>query len=356
MTLKVRILEEVDEKWNEQLTKSKFSSAFQTSNWIKNYKIPGSKPIFIQVETDEEKIVGQLAAIIHKNYLRNENIIAKKIGSKINISSILTWIYGPIVYDITNYSEIVYSILDTVEKIAKEKNIVMIKGSTPPMDQNESKELFKRYGYKMQPWSTYILSLNTDENNLYESLDKKTRYEIRKSCESNLIFEIPNGLDYPKEFYKLKNEEYQRDGRQISPICDSYEDRWENLFKTGIEKIFLAEIQDKVVSGISNIFFNGYIIQHAVANSFQRNSLAGAFVTWKTIIWAIKNKQKFYDMGGVNPNPSSQKEKNIDFYKSKWGGKKYSYSIYIKILDKRKQAISSILKNPKNVLKKIEKL
>lgn len=356
MSFRVKILKEIDEKWNKQLTKSECSSAYQTSNWIKHYKIPGSTPIFIQVETDENKIVGQLAAITHKNYLRNENTFAKKISSKFNISSILTWMYGPIIYDLENYSEIMNVILDCVEQIAYEKNIVMIRGSIPPLDQNKSDKIFKKLGYRRQSWATYILSLDKDEKTLYNSLDKKTRYDIRKSIQSNLIFEIPDGIDYPKEFYKLKNEEYNRDKRRLAPITNSYKDRWENLYRNDIEKIFLAKSNEKNLSGISNILFNGYIIQHAVANSSEIKSLGGTFVVWETIKWAIKNKQKFYDMGGINPNPSSKKEKNIDFYKAKWGGKLYTYPIYTKILNRQKQVISSLLRDPKIILKKVEKL
>ena len=355
MSFKVKILETGDDNWNEHLRKYEYSSAFQTMNWIKNYKNPGSTPIFIQVENDNE-IVGQLAAIIHKNFLRNENTLAKKIGSKINISSILTWTYGPIIFDEGNYSIIIKKILQCIDQIAKDKNIVMITGSTPPMEEYNPEEIFKEFGYNKKIWSTYVISLKENEDELFESFDKKTRYDIRKAYEKNLSFEIPDEQDYPVEFYKLKNEEYVRAHRHISPISESYEERWKNLYKNEIEKIFLAKKNNKVVSGISNIFFNGYVIQHGVANSSDRDSFGGTFLTWETIKWAIKNKQKFYDMGGINPNPGSKKEKNIDFYKAKWGGRLYNYSIYTKIVNKQKHMVSSVLKNPKNILKKIEKL
>jgi len=67
----------------------------------------------------------------------------------------------------------------------------------------------------------------------------------------------------------------------------------------------------------------------------------------------MKNNLKYYDMGGINPNPSSKKEKNIDFYKSKWGGQQYSFGISTKILNRKKQILSSILRNPKKIIKKL---
>jgi lipid II:glycine glycyltransferase (peptidoglycan interpeptide bridge formation enzyme) len=352
LSFKTKILFSVDDtEWNSFLYNSEFSTVFQTSNWVKNYQNMGSKPVFIQIES-EKGIVAQLAAIIHKNSLRHDNIVAKNLGWKFNISSILTWSYGPIISDLENYSEIFSLIISLLEKIAKQHNVMMIRGSTPPLDQNNPKKLFEEYLYSFLPWSTYIIPLNQTEDTLYSSLDKKTRYDIRKSEKNNFLFEIPEDSDYPKEFYELKNEEYIRDNRKVSPISNSYEERWKNLYQNGLEKIFLAKNKNHTVSGISNIIFNGYSIQHAVANS-KIDLTAGTFLTWNVVKWAIKNKIKYYDVGGINPNPTSKKEKNIDFYKSKWGGQQYSFGIYTKILNRKKQILSSILRNPKKIIKKL---
>ena len=42
--------------------------------------------------------------------------------------------------------------------------------------------------------------------------------------------------------------------------------------------------------------------------------------------WGIKNKMKYYDLSGFNPEPISSKEEGIIKYKKKWGGKPYYYS------------------------------
>lgn len=341
-----------DDEWNKFFYKSDFSTTYQTSNWVNNYKNIKSIPIFLQVESKQE-IVGQLAAIIHKNSLRHDNLFAKKLGWRFNISSILTWSYGPVISDLENYSEILSLILSYVEKIAKQHNVMMIRGSTHPLDKNNSENLFKKHGFHHLPWSTHVISLDKDENSLYSSLDKKTRYDIRKSEKNNYVFEMPNDLDYVKEFYELKNEEYMRDNRKVAPISNFYEERWKNLFQNGLEKIFLAKKDNKTISGIGNIIFNGYSIQHAVANS-KIDLLGGTFLTWNVIKWAINNNLKYYDMGGINPNPTSEKEKNIDFFKSKWGGQQHSFGIYTKILDKKKYTLFSILRNPQKIILKLK--
>ena len=34
---------------------------------------------------------------------------------------------------------------------------------------------------------------------------------------------------------------------------------------------------------------------------------------------------RYYDLAGFNPNPISEKERGIEKFKRKWGGKKYDY-------------------------------
>ena len=72
------------------------------------------------------------------------------------------------------------------------------------------------------------------------------------------------------------------------------------------------------------------------------------------IKWGIENNYSSFDVGGINPNPVSEKEKKIDYYKSKWNGKKYDYFFYTKIINRKKYYISTALKNPKRIISKYQ--
>ena len=61
---------------------------------------------------------------------------------------------------------------------------------------------------------------------------------------------------------------------------------------------------------------------------------------------------KTFDVAGINPIPTDDKEKQIDYYKSKWNSQKNNYSIYEKILNKKKMKVASVLKNPKRIFRK----
>jgi len=344
MDYKIEISNTIDEKiWNDKLLKNKASTTYQTGNWLSAYTGDlGFKPIFILVRNPLGEIVGQLAAKII-NELRNESLISKKIGRKLRLGISLSWHYGPIIHDSKNYSEILIMILKEVEKTAKSNHVTMIRGSTPPLSTNQYNKLFEKFGYRSQQWGTLITNLDNDEKKVYSSLDKKTRYDIRKTEKLNLKFEVAKERSTVEKYFLLKLQARSEFDKKI--MKHAYKDvHWENLYKKGYEKIFLVKSNEEVLGGIFTLMFNGNVIQHGVVNSENKTLQGGSFLIWNTINWLIKEKYSTFDVGGVNPNPSSKKEEQIKFFKSKWNGTQYNYSIYTKILSKKNHNLFSVLK------------
>jgi len=337
MNFKTEISTTADEKtWDKNLLQSKESSAYQSYNWSKIYQEGyDSKPIFISVEDNSGKIVGQLLAFIHnKYYWANATFVVRTIGYKANLGSVLMWWYGPIIHDFSNRSEIISQILLAVDKVVKKNNIMMIRGSSPPL-ANSHDDVFKKNGYGLKPWATYVIDLQQDPDNLYNLLNKKTRYDIRKSEKNALEFEVATDRSSLDEYEQLKYLAKKIEGERPGPKNRRFYDaQWKYLQKNGYQKLFLVKHEGKPISGILTVTFNGNIIQHGVVNYSERDLLGGTFLTWNVIKWGIKMKYLTFDLGGVNPYHKSAKEKQIDFYKSKWEGKLTHYSTYTKILDK----------------------
>lgn len=340
------------EEWDKKLSDNRMSTAFQISRLNEFYQSYGSKPIFVLVKDSNKKIVGQLSAVIFdKIYWSDSNIISKSIGHMFNLRRILTWSYGPIIHDQKHSEEIVTKIFETLDKISINNKVVMIKGSFHPFFLRISDRLFKQFNYKITMGATYIIDLQ-DNDDVYNKLDKKTRYDIRKSEESELEFVVTNDRKSLDDFTKLKIQEKIRyDEKTKSESMEHNDSRWKYLCKDGYEKIFLAYFKGEPVAGILNTIFNGYVIQKRVSIGSKTQSIAGTFLTWNTIKWCMEQKYAIYDMGGINPNPINDRERSIAFYKSKWGGKKVRYVELTKLIDPMKWKISSILKNPKKLSK-----
>lgn len=340
-------------EWDNTLLQNKISTVYQTNNWQEIYKqVYGSKPVFITVMESNGKILGQLAGVIHKKlFWQDANVITSFIGEKLNLRTTLNWFHGPILYDYHNQKEIISEILSCIDKISIENKVTMVRGISPPLDDKLLNESFKSFNYTLTPWATYLIDLKQESQKLYNSFNKATRYDVRKSEQQKLKFEIAKTKkDYDK-FNELKVKARKRAGQKVKLNQTFFDMHRDLLYKKGYEKLFLVYHEGEIIGGILGVIFNGNIIQHGVGNSDTTKLLGGPFLTWNSIKWAINKKYSTFDLGGVNPYPESSKEGKIDFYKSKWGGKKYNYTFYTKIFDKTKSKISSLLKNPKRVSK-----
>jgi len=357
MNLKSEYSYEVDSKeWNDKLLENKASTIYQTNYWQEIYKQAyDSKPVFITVRKQDGEIVGQLSGVIHKNFFwENTNPLSSLIGKNLNLRITFNWFYGPIIHDFNYQKEITSEILSCIDKVSIENNVSMIRGISSPLGEGFSNESFKDFNYRIEPWATYITNLNETSDKFYESLNKTTRYDIRKSEKQELKFEIANSKKDYDEFNELKIEAKNKAGQKVKSNPRFFDIHRELLFKNEFEKLFIVKHDGIIIGGLLGIIFNGNIIQHGVGISINTDLLAGPFLTWNSLKYAINEKYSTFDLGGVNPFPVYSKEKNIDFYKSHWGGKKFNYSIYTKILDKKKVMLSSLLKNPKNVSKKLK--
>ena len=358
MNFAVEILQEIDENlWNNNLSQNKASTAYQIANWTKTYEESfGSQPLYILVKNNNGKIVGQLTALIHTKFIwRNANVLSRFIGYGLNLGSLLTWFYGPIIHDQPHREEIISKILIAIDNVAAKNKINVIRGISPPLERPFDDTIFKNIGYTIRPWSTYVISLGLDTDKIYVSLDKKIRYEIRKAEESGVKFEVVNDRSLLDEYVKLRIQENYRIKEKARLRPNVLDNNWKFLNEKGYAKVFLASHKGQVIGGIWNIIFNGNIVQHGVVNS-SKTKLGGSFLTWNTIKWTRENGYCTYDMGGANPYPKSEKEKGIDFYKSKWGGTRMDYTIYVKVFNKTKARLSSAIVSPRRAISKMSRI
>ena len=169
--------------------------------------------------------------------------------------------------------------------------------------------------------------------------------------EEGFDFEIANDIEGLERFQDLKIESKKRGGKKYVRNPEFYRKHWEIMQNNGYEEWLLAKDDGKIKGTILTLLFNGNVIQHALANSPEKE-LVGTFLTWNTIKWAQKMKYRTFDFAGVDPSPKTEKEKGIYFYAAKFGGKKIDFFSYTKIIDRKKYYLSSGIKNPRKIISK----
>ena len=340
------------DSWDSKLLENASSTIYQSYNWSEIYKnLYNSKPVFFIMKDEEGKVVAQLLSFIHsKYYWANSPLVIQKINSLLNLGSILFWWYGPVIHDQKNQLEIIEKLFYSVESFARKKKLFMIKGSFPPLLHFNDKSLLDKFQYNIIPWSTYIINLNQNSIDFFSKLDKKIRYDIRKAEDNNHIFIISNKREDLTEYGLIKDtyvKAIPKNNEDSSRIF--YDDHWNFLQKYGYEKLFRVLIKDKTESAALVGIFNKNIVQHGVA-SLKNDSKAGSFLTWNMIKWGMESNYHILDLGGANPEPQSNKEEKIDFFKSKWNGEKIEYLRFFKILNLWPFLLSKLMMNPRSIL------
>ena len=332
---KCRIKTEIDEKkWNDVLKNSKYSTFFQTYEYLKSNS-ESSFPIFIEVLNDNNDVVGQLGMKVIGTTVLYSSPIFKKITRF--VSSIMKrgiWVYGPIIHttDSTKRLEILQEILKAVDDISDKYNLVHVEGQTPPLDSlidDNYKNIFTKSQYSKYDFVTFVTNLNSSIDDIWQGVSRKTRGDVIRAQKRNIIAKEMETQDELKKYLLLNQEWARSKGLVITEPLHDMDSLWNNHIK-GNEKFFLAFDGEKLISGIRVGCFNDICYTNFVINSYlDSTNLGGTLLSWFVIEWAKKNNMSIYDFSGGQKSNSAQIN-SLLFYKSKWGGKETPYFIFIK--------------------------
>lgn len=345
MQFQTEISYDIDKSlWDDALLLNPASTAFQFSDFYLPHQLTWqSKPVFITILNPTGKIAGQLSGVIHlTNHWRESNTASRFFNSRFNLDSMLRWEHGPIIHDPDHTSEILDNIFSAIDKIAYQHDLTLAYGTSAPQAEQFPANYFQKNGYTVRPWITYITDLQRNTDEIFQDLNKKTRYDIHKGEKSNLEFEILSDKESLNAYFEIKFA--KNTTQKFNRYKELHEHLWDKLFHKGYEKIFLAKDNGKLQAAIINFLFNGNIWQSEVANSTIQNRYSGSFLTWNTIRWSAENNFKTYDLGGANPFPVSEKEKGISLFKSKWVSKKVEYFLFTKVYNTTKLNLSNIFR------------
>lgn len=345
------------EEWDKNLKKSSYSSFFQTAEYLFSESYSGDKfPIFISVFDHIGNIKGQLGIIIQKTPMIYSTKFLRPLGNIVSVfGRRASWIGGPIIHSNEKESreKILKIIIDGLEKVAKENNVIIIDGYTPPQDtqiDNEYKTQFRNGYYIIEDFITYVTDLSKSEEEIWNLLNKSAKRDITKAQKNNIVVKE---LDYEdlKDFFNIYKIWSKTKGVEKSVTSMMKEGYW-NYYKKGVEKVFLAYEDDKVVSSHRFGCFNGIVYSHSLVNTYSRpGGVSGPFLTWYTLQWAKKNGMKIYDYsGGESPYTNHRNDKLYDKqwnsllgYKKKWGGQEFPYFHFIRIRKKLSYRIFRLL-------------
>lgn len=311
ITFKVK--NEPDQNWNKRLLTSSSGTIYHTVEYSKILKeVLKREPYFLTFYSPDGEIIAQLLGSKHSSKNKVKSFLRRISHKK---KDVFSWTFGPVIFDPSYNNQICEKLSDFLIS-----NNFLVRGSEHPLTNKPLTNIKKPLVSKN--WSTYLIDLSLNEKDLWEKMDKHSaRKNIQRSLKKGV--EVREITRSEITFYQKIREETH------NPVSlKVLEKRWDLLHKVGWT-IFTAFSNDIPIGGIQASSFNGYVNEWGVARTAidtNEKFYAQDLLKWSIIKWGIENKFRFYDLSGVNPNPTNSKEEGILRYKKKWGGKHIFYN------------------------------
>lgn len=340
--------------WNNGLLKNEYASYFQTSEYITSISKEKQIPVFIHVIDENENIVGQLGIQIIKTTALYSSSLAnkfQKLISKIMVRG--NWVFGPIIHSKNKetHHEILQLLIEAIDTVIRKYDLVHIEGYSPPYDpfvDENYLELFKKNGYIVKPFVTFIADMKKNIDELWSNVHHSARGDVKRAKRRNVTVKELENIDELKSYLLLHQEWAKTKGLTISQPFSELDNLWNN-FQKGLENFFLAYQDGKLISALRVSCFNRMAYANFILSSYSNaTSVGGPALSWYAVEWAKKNDIRLYDFSGGPKLEENSKENNVKtllYYKKKWGGDEFIYYNFIKSSKKLSYVLYRLLFN-----------
>jgi len=325
----IQIADKVDSNiWNESIKGSPYGTIYQTTYYADYAKtILGWKPIYITAKVEKE--IGQLLLFLAPRFERifHERKLAHNLCNVFSrIRPVAHWFFGPV----TSGNAILYlSLLKTATNFIKKRMGVVAEALPHPLDDKEP--LFIKANFTPEKRGAFIIDLKQNIPTLWGSLEKKSaRKNIERAIERGVTITTAETYKDIEGYHRVLTETRVRDGLKSSSLMDIYT-FWKMLRNEKSMECFVAKYEGRVMAGLFVSTFNGYLNEWGAAvstDAIKDRLYASELLRWHVIKWGHEQGFRYYDMTGVNPNPTSDKESGIFRFKQKFGGKLILYNHY----------------------------
>lgn len=326
-------IESIDSKrWNHFLIQNSgsFFNSYE-SGYIRQ-KIFKEKIEFISYYYKGDK-VGQLLIRysypdprIIQSYICGVPFLSTFIGrSLIKLYKRVVWCDGPVFCNHSQFDK-QYLIKKTANYL-KGKGIKDVTGYFCPEDNDEIQ-------LGLGKWATYVIHIDNIDNleMQLKKLPSATRYQIRRAARDGVevtLIENASQIEQFLERWSLARED--KGGYKIGKrLMQQYYKRSKEMESCDFNLLWLgAYYEDELIGGVGLVAFG----EKAGIESFftcdiarEKHLFVGDALIWRAIQECAKRKIKYLDLLGVNPQVSStDKEKGIAFFKSRWSGEYREY-------------------------------
>ena len=337
----VEVTDRLPEDWDPWIARFSVSNYLQSSVFVGfESRVRSGKALYITAYfPDKGEIVGRLLAFVEAlrcDFFLESDFRRSFLPLFNRLPRRLFWIDGPVLDEALALDEALYVFLKAIDRVSKKWNVYTISHASLPHyadcpGSGEAESILRDFGYEAEPWLSYVIDLDQDEETLWKSLKQDARNKVRKAKGRKLRFtEVEDGESL-KKYYSIFLQHRRRNRLNVTfgfhHLCDLFFSDREGI------RYFLVLDGEHPVAGQGGYIFHKTMhrVMSAVSDYSVLNRVyGGELLQWEIIRWARENGLKRYDLAGAADHPKTSKEENIKAFKSKFGGQEISYRLFYK--------------------------
>lgn len=310
--MEFNVISPTKESLNEFVFRSEYATFFQTGYMLDIYAdVPGCETLSLAAVKDNQ-IFATLVAVK----------FTEKDGVFKSFSTHSTIRGGPIWIDNEVGKKAAISLIREYNKIIK-NNVLFTK--IYPLYHDNVSELLQQCEYKHEEFLNYLINLNRSEKDIFDSMDKKRRYGVRKAEKNKLKVKEVENEDELKIFYNLLEETSKN---ASIPVKDYklFGNIFNILIPQNLAKIYLVIYGGIFIGGMLTLNYKNTIYDwYACSSRKYLHLYPNDYLVWHVLSWGSKNGYSFFDFGGAgDPN----KPYGVREFKKEFGGDSVNYGTY----------------------------
>ena len=149
---------------------------------------------------------------------------------------------------------------------------------------------------RIQPRSTLVVDLQGSEEEIFNRMKPKTRYNIRLAGRKEVVVRTSKDIE---NFYRVMGVTSQREAFHVHSL-EYYRRAYELFHPKGMCELFVADFQSQTLAAVMVFAFGrtAYYFYGASAN-MERNRKPTYPLQWEAIRWAHRKGCTEYDMWGI---------------------------------------------------------
>ena len=224
-------------------------------------------------------------------------------------------------------------VLDAHDKAVRRRTLFTeVRAMLPP---GAERDVLEQNGYEFFDYLNYVVDLDRDRDQLWNSIGKQTRAKIRRSHRRGMTIEHDTSVAGVHRIYPLLRASYARSRVPLAGI---------DLFLSALRFVSAGEIQIRIathkgrdVAGTVGLYYRDRYFAWYGGTTRPQGIDPFAAIVWDEIEWAHQHGLRFYDFGGAGWPDEDYGPRT---FKSRFHGALVCFGRYRKVYSRHRLALA----------------